>query len=63
MITSNQDIRTYDFYNPNNIFVIDDFDDINIPESFYQTPYEKIPTEIYEKYQYSNWVKTILKIE
>lgn len=63
MITSNRDIRTYDFYNPNNIFVIDDFDDINIPESFYQTPYEKIPTKIYEKYQYSNWVKTILKIE
>ncbi|OBQ56498.1 hypothetical protein JJL45_13250 [Tamlana sp. s12] len=60
LITTNADIKTYDFYNPNNILVIDPNNAINIPEDFFSTPYEKVPSEIYQKYHYTNWLKTIL---
>ncbi|MFD1015968.1 hypothetical protein [Winogradskyella rapida] len=60
LITSNSDIKNYDFYNPNNIFIIEDFDAIDIPETFISSPYEKIPNKIYHKYHYSYWLKTIL---
>ena len=60
LITSNLDIKNYDFYNPNNIFIVEDFNSINIPDSFFQSPYTKIPDEIYNKYHYSHWLKTIL---
>lgn len=60
LITSNLDIKNYDFYNPNNIFIIEDFNSINIPDSFFQTPYTNIPIDVYNNYHYSNWLKTIL---
>ncbi|MFD2824232.1 hypothetical protein ACFS5M_11175 [Lacinutrix iliipiscaria] len=60
IITTNKDIKTYDFYNPNNIFVIEDVKAFDIPEAFFKTPYEALPESIYQKYHYTNWVKTIL---
>ncbi|WP_067146047.1 hypothetical protein [Pseudotamlana agarivorans] len=60
LITTNADIKNYDFYNPNNIIIIDPNAEINIPEDFFSTPYEKVPSEIYQKYHYTNWLKTIL---
>ncbi|QNK78901.1 hypothetical protein [Winogradskyella undariae] len=60
LITSNSDIKNYDFYNPKNILVIEDFDNIDIPESFISEPYQKIPEAIYKKYHYSTWLKTVL---
>lgn len=61
IITTNQDIKSYDFYNPNNIYVIEDINNISIPESFLNTEYEEIPTEIYNKYTLKSWVDTIIK--
>lgn len=60
LITTNMDIKNYDFYNPNNIHVIKPEEDINIPKNFFCTPYESIDEEIYKKYHYTNWIKTIL---
>ncbi|MGS2726647.1 hypothetical protein ACU8DI_08560 [Psychroserpens sp. BH13MA-6] len=60
LITSNQDIRTYEFYNPNNIMVIEPDSDIDIPMSFFNTPYEALPEAIYQKYHYTSWIKTLL---
>jgi hypothetical protein len=60
LITTNHFIKEYDFYNPNNIFILDK--DINdIPDSFLNSPYEEISEEIYNKYKLENWVKSILK--
>ncbi|SHI63339.1 hypothetical protein [Flavobacterium terrae] len=59
IITTNQSISTYDFYNPNNIFLIND-EDINIPDSFFNNPYQEIPTEIWKKYTLESWINTIL---
>lgn len=61
LITTNPDIVNYDFYNPNNIFVWTEKTTI-IPDSFLNTPYEELPTEIYQKYSRENWVKTILSL-
>lgn len=48
-ITTNPEIKKYDFYNPNNILVIDS-NNINIPKEFIDQPFEPIQEEILEKY-------------
>ena len=39
LITTNKDIANYDFYNPNNIFIIDDVYNIHIPTDFITSNY------------------------
>lgn len=58
LITTNEDIVNYDFYNPNNIFIWKKGTK-TIPISFFETPYEELPPAIFEKYALTNWVKTI----
>lgn len=60
MVTTNHDIKTYDFYDPENIFVIEDFKDINIPDAFFDTPYKEIPADIYRKYTVQAWLDKVL---
>lgn len=59
LITTNKDIINYDFYDPNNIFVIENPFDFSIPETFFQTDYQEINSKIKEKYHIKNWVKKI----
>lgn len=61
LITTNPDIVTYDFYNPENIFVIEDIDNIQIPQSFLKMPYKDVPQEILNKYLVENWVDDLIK--
>lgn len=61
LITNNKEIINEDFYNPNNILVIDE-DNIDIPKEFIDSPYEELPKEIYEKYSLENWIKQLLEI-
>lgn len=61
LITTNTDVVTYDFYNPENIFVITDINDIQIPESFFSTPYVDIPKNISDKYLIDNWVDELIE--
>lgn len=60
LITTNKDIVNYDFYNPNNIFVIENVENIHIPKSFFETDYQEISAEIKEKYHIKNWIKRML---
>lgn len=60
LLTNNPNIKNYDFYNENNIFIINDFEKINIPKTFLETPFQELPEHIYEKYYITNWLKTIL---
>ncbi|AUS03987.1 hypothetical protein [Pseudotamlana carrageenivorans] len=62
LITTNADIVNYDFYNPNNIFVLD-LKNIEIPRSFFETPYQEIPTQILYKYTLNGWIETVLGIQ
>lgn len=61
IITNNKSVMEYDFYNENNILVIDN-DFTEIPISFLSTTYEKIPDDIYIKYTLDNWTKTVFGI-
>lgn len=59
IITNNWAVMEYDFYNPNNILVID-FDKLNIPKSFFKTPFQPIDEAIKQKYHLRSFVKTVL---
>lgn len=60
LITTNQDILNYDFYNPQNIFIIKDVDDIKIPEAFFKTLYIDVPQHILNKYLVENWIDELI---
>lgn len=61
IITDNPKIKQYDFYNPNNILVLNE-DFSNLTKNFFEMPYERLPKEIYEKYTLENWVKKVFKL-
>jgi hypothetical protein len=61
IITTNTDIKHYDFYNPNNIFVIDSNKNISIPESFFNTPYMPLSDQVFKSYSLESWLNTIFK--
>lgn len=59
LITTNTDIKNYDFYNPQNILVVDRHEP-DIPLDFYKSDYVEIPENIYNKYSIVEWIKTLL---
>src|SRR5690554_708285 len=61
IITNNETVKMYDFYNPNNILIIKN-DITDIDESFLNNAYEPLPEEIYNKYTLDHWVKTVFGI-
>ncbi len=61
LITTNTDVVNYDFYNPQNILVIDE-NHIEIPEHFVTSPYVEVEDAILDKYRIENWVKPIFEL-
>lgn len=59
LITTNQSIKKYDFYHPNNVTVIER-KNVKIPDDFLNTSYSPLPKEIYEKYSLKNWILEVL---
>jgi len=62
IITTNKSISEYDFYNPNNILILDENSEIDINLDFFKTPYQALSDAIYYKYTIENWVKTVFKL-
>jgi hypothetical protein len=62
LITNNALVKKYDFYNPNNIFVIED-ENLDGLEQFIASPYIDLSEEILKKYSFTNWIKYVLNIE
>lgn len=56
LITTNNHIMEYDFYNKNNIFILGK-DDISKLPQFLSTQYIEIDNKIIEKYKFKNWLK------
>ncbi|WP_304206458.1 hypothetical protein [Fusobacterium perfoetens] len=64
LITTNEDILNYDFYNQNNIKIIRSKEDLNeIPIDFFKNNYVKIPQDIKNKYSFEGFIKEIFKEE
>ena len=62
LITTNKDIKTYDFYNPENIYVVENIDDIDkIPISFFKEKYKKVDKEVLKKYSFEGFIEEIFK--
>lgn len=59
LITTNAHIKEYDFYDDNNILVVDRKNPV-ITDDFLNAPYMEIPAHVYEKYSINSWLKTIL---
>jgi len=59
MITTNSNIKKYDFYNANNIFVMDK-NNLSGIEKFIKQEYQPISEDIYRKYSLHSWVETII---
>jgi hypothetical protein len=59
IITTNKNIRDYDFYRDNNVYVFGEGRDL---ADFLAGSYEEIPLDIYEKYNVNSWVKELVKI-
>lgn len=60
LITTNKSIKKYDFYNENNILVINR-DEPKIEEKFLESNYEELDERIYKKYSINSWIKKILE--
>jgi predicted alternative tryptophan synthase beta-subunit len=59
LITTNSDIKNYDFYDENNILIIDTKKPV-IPIEFIKKPYIQIPEEIISQYKVSDWANYFL---
>lgn len=59
LITTNATIKNYDFYNKNNICVIDR-ENVQIDMDFLNSDYQEIDKDIYENYSLESWIKTVL---
>jgi len=60
LLTTNQNIHDYDFFNDSNIYLLDR-NNFRIEKDFFDIPYQKISKDIYEKYSLSNWIKSIFE--
>jgi len=59
LITTNKEIVEYDFYNPNNILVVDR-SAVCIHDSFLHQPYQNVDKATYERYSIESWIGDIL---
>lgn len=60
LITTNQTVKDYDFYDPANIYVYTVGDEFDFESEFFNSPYKELPEDIYEKYSLSHWVSSLL---
>ena len=58
LITTNADIASYDFFDKENILIIDRSNPV-IPNSFIEGDIKELPQHIYEKYSLNGWVKEV----
>ncbi len=59
LITNNKNIKNFDFYNPSNIFVLDNnYEEI---KTFLNIPYINVSEEIKQRYSFESWIENFFK--
>ena len=61
LITTNDDVKSYDFYHPNNVMVIDKCAPQSIRE-FMDAPYYDMDPAFTENYSVYGWLNTVLAL-
>ncbi len=61
LITSNFMVKYFDFYHPQNIFILGEDDEENLSK-FIKSDYIKIDEKIKQKYSFGNWINFVLDI-
>lgn len=59
LITNYKNIKEYDFYRKENIFILGE-DDISTVKNFIYSEYVEIPSYIVDKYQWAGWMKNLI---
>ena len=59
LVTTNAQVRDYDFFDPSNILVIDRKSPPRVPDSFLETAYVPARADIYAKYSLQGWIKDV----
>ncbi len=59
LITDNCEIKRYDFYNPENIFIFG-VDSTDRLKTFVKTPFREVPEEVKEHYDVNGWIRNYL---
>lgn len=62
LITTNPIVRKFDFYEPNNILILEDGNDLKSINEFLEKPYVNLPIEIINKYRADNWMRNVFAI-
>lgn len=62
LITTNLQVQHYDFYRPENILIWHNEISDGQLNAFLQSPYQELPSEIYEKYGFGNWMRYVFDI-
>lgn len=62
LITTNRHVAQYDFYHPNNIYILTPHNFAGV-QAFLDAPYHELQPEIYQKYGFGNWIRYVLNIE
>ena len=60
LITTNEHIRGYDFYRPENIFVLNK-DNVGTIRMFLEQPYRPLGDDVLERYTFGEWLKRVIK--
>lgn len=58
LITDNPDVKSYDFYDRENIFIINEDPEATLKD-FIRAPYKAIPEVIKNKYSFTRWFNTL----
>lgn len=59
LITNNKDLVNYDFYNKNNIFILNENSKIDV--EFINSKYEEVDESIIEKYSVDTWISNLIE--
>jgi hypothetical protein len=62
LITTNEHVKEYDFYNPSNIMVIEREHPV-IDQAFFTGVYQQVPAYIKNKYSIEGWIKEIFNLD
>lgn len=61
IVTDNPTIKDYNFFNPQNILVLNE-DLSNLEQEFFNSPYVELPAKIYEQYTLKSWVVKVFNL-